>query len=51
MTEDILIRGARLASDLAERGADISSAAPVDLRISGGRIVERGAGLEPRETR
>ncbi|WP_442918953.1 dihydroorotase [Leucobacter sp. VD1] len=46
---DILIRGARIAADLTERGADLSSAAPVDLRISGGRIIERGAELQPRE--
>ncbi|MBC9944923.1 dihydroorotase [Leucobacter sp. cx-328] len=54
MTEnpDILIRGARLATELTERGADVSAAAPVDLRVSGGRIVERAAqaegGLEAR---
>ncbi|WP_029746842.1 dihydroorotase [Leucobacter chironomi] len=46
---DILIRGTRLAADLTERGADHRSAAPVDLRISGGRIVERGAQLQPRD--
>ena len=46
---DLLIRGARLAADLTERGADPRSAASVDLRISGGRIVERGAELQPRE--
>ncbi|MBC9954834.1 dihydroorotase [Leucobacter sp. cx-42] len=54
MTEnpDILIRGARLAAELTERGADVTAAAPVDLRVSGGRIVERAAqaegGLEAR---
>lgn len=40
---DILIRGARLAADLAEPGAALAAAIPVDLRISGGRIVERGS--------
>lgn len=43
----ILIRGARLAAEIIERGADVSSAPAVDLRISGGRIVERGTHLEP----
>lgn len=45
MTEnpDILIRGARLATALTERGADVSAAPAVDLRVSGGRIVERVA--------
>ncbi|RGE19580.1 dihydroorotase [Leucobacter sp. wl10] len=46
---DILIRGARLAADLAERGADHLSAPAVDLRISNGRIVERGSGLGARD--
>ena len=46
MTENLLIRGVRLAADLAERGADIANADAVDLRIADGRIVERGAGLE-----
>ncbi|TDP90178.1 dihydroorotase [Leucobacter luti] len=41
----ILIRGVRLASELTERGADSASATPVDLRVSGDRIVERGVGL------
>ena len=49
--ESILIRGARLAADLTERGADIGAAGAVDLRIAGGRIVERAAradgGLAP----
>lgn len=49
----ILIRGARLAAQLTERGADHLSAAPVDLRIENGVIVERVAqsagGLEPRD--
>lgn len=45
----ILIRGARLAAELTERGADIASAKAVDLRIAQGRIVERGQGLERRE--
>lgn len=40
---DLLIRGARIAADLTERGADPGAAAAADLRISGGRIVERGA--------
>ncbi|UOR03200.1 dihydroorotase [Leucobacter allii] len=45
MTEqtDILIRGARLAAELAERGGDHLAAAPVDLRLSGDAIVERAA--------
>ncbi|MBO1804663.1 dihydroorotase [Leucobacter ruminantium] len=38
-----------MAAELTERGADPRSAAPVDLRISGGRIVERGGDLAPRE--
>lgn len=50
---DLLIRGARIAAQLTERGADHLSAPAVDLRISGGRIVERAAqadgGLEPRD--
>lgn len=45
----LLIRGARLAADLTERGADISVADAVDLRIAGGRIVERGTALQARE--
>ncbi|RKQ94438.1 dihydroorotase [Mycolicibacterium mucogenicum 261Sha1.1M5] len=54
MTHGILIRGARLAADLVERGADITGAPQVDLRVADGRIVERGgvAGeprLEPRD--
>ena len=40
-----LIRGARLAASLTERGAELATAAPVDLRISDGMIVERGSGL------
>lgn len=47
--ERILIRGARIAADLTERGADITAASPQDLRIENGRIVERGEHLEPRE--
>lgn len=43
MSEGILIRGARLAADLTERGGDVAAAQPVDLRVSGGRIVERAA--------
>lgn len=49
---EILIRGARLAADLGDRGSDataISDAAPVDLRLKNGKIVERGAALELRE--
>ena len=48
---DILIRGARLAADLTERGGDLLAAEPVDLRISGGRISERATqgGLAPRD--
>lgn len=49
----MLIRGARIAAELTERGVDPASAAAVDLRISGGRIVERAAqadgGLEARD--
>ena len=48
----LLIRGARLAAELRERGADHRAAAPVDLRVADGRIVERAAqadgGLDPR---
>ena len=40
---DILITGATVAADLTERGADLAAATTVDLRISGGRIVERAA--------
>ena len=50
MSEGILIRGARLAAALTERGADVASAQPVDLRVAGGMIVERSAAgerLEP----
>lgn len=50
---DILIRGARLAADLTDRGQNITDATPVDLRISGGTITERASqadgGLEPRD--
>lgn len=45
----LLIRGARLAADLTDRGDDISAADPVDLRIADGRIVERGTGLQARD--
>jgi dihydroorotase len=45
----LLIRGARLAEDLTERKADLTSALPTDLRIENGRITERGAALTPRE--
>ncbi len=41
----ILIRGVRLAAELTERGAAFAAATPVDLRIVGDRIVERGADL------
>ncbi|SJN12372.1 Dihydroorotase [Leucobacter sp. 7(1)] len=40
-----LIRGARLAASLTERGAELASAEPVDLRVVDGTIVERGTGL------
>jgi dihydroorotase len=43
---DILIRGARIAADLTERGADPASAPATDLHISGGRIVERASAGE-----
>ena len=46
MSEGILIRGARLAAELTERGAEVVTAAPVDLRVAGGRIVERAAAGE-----
>lgn len=49
MSEQILIRGVRLAVDLTERGADVASAPTVDLRVSAGRISERGQGLEARD--
>lgn len=49
---DLLIRGARIAADLHERGADANNAPAVDLRISGGVIAERAnsadGGIEPR---
>lgn len=45
----ILIRGAHIAAELTERGQDPAAAKPTDLRISKGRIVERGAGLEARD--
>ena len=45
----ILIRGARLAASLTERGGAASTAEPVDLRIADGRITERGADLAPRD--
>ena len=45
----ILIRNARIAAELTERGGDALAAPAVDLRISDGRIVERGTGLAPRE--
>lgn len=38
---DILIRGARIAADLDQRGANPVSAPAVDLRISDGKIVAR----------
>ncbi|MGD9607298.1 MAG: dihydroorotase [Leucobacter sp.] len=53
MSDDgILIRGARIAADLTERGGTIDGAGEVDLRIAGGRIAERGpaGSLEPRVT-
>ncbi|MBP1325135.1 dihydroorotase [Leucobacter exalbidus] len=45
----ILIRGARLAADITERAGDHLAAPTVDLRIAGGRIVERGTDLAARE--
>ncbi|WP_449277418.1 dihydroorotase [Leucobacter sp. GX24907] len=52
-TTGILIRGARLAADLTERSADLAAAAPTDLRIAHGEIVERATqaegGLEARD--
>ncbi len=45
----ILIRGARLATELTERGGDVAAATPIDLRIADGRIVERGTGLAATE--
>lgn len=49
---DILIRGARRAADLTERGGAVTEAATTDLRISGGRIIERaeGGSLEARDS-
>ncbi|MDI6024521.1 dihydroorotase [Leucobacter sp. UT-8R-CII-1-4] len=49
--QDLLIRGARIAADLKERGANPASVAAVDLRVSHGRIVERAAAgsLTPNE--
>ncbi|WP_336659501.1 dihydroorotase [Leucobacter sp. USHLN153] len=51
-TTQFLIRGARLAAALTERGQAFADAPAVDLRIDGGRIVERATqaagGLEPR---
>ncbi len=49
MNPGILIRGARLAAELTERGEGIDTAEPVDLRIADGLIVERGADLEQRD--
>jgi len=37
----ILIRGARIAAELVERGQDPATAEPTDLRIADGRIVAR----------
>ena len=50
-TNEILIRGARLAADLGARSTDavaLAGAPAVDLRIVDGTIVERGTALEPR---
>lgn len=51
-TSGILIRGARLAAALTQRGQQVTDAAAVDLRIADGVIVERvthaAGGLEPR---
>ncbi len=49
MTERILIRGARIAADLVERGSEITAAREQDIRIEDGRIVGRADKLEPRE--
>lgn len=48
---DLLIRGVRIAADLKERGANPTTVAAVDLRVSRGRIVERAAAgsLTPNE--
>ena len=52
-TNGLLIRGARLAAALTERGQQVADAAAVDLRISDGVVVERATqaagGLEPRD--
>ncbi|MBC9926827.1 MULTISPECIES: dihydroorotase [unclassified Leucobacter] len=50
-TNEILIRGARLAADLGARCTDavaLAGVPAVDLRIVDGTIVERGTALEPR---
>ncbi|MFC5338324.1 dihydroorotase [Leucobacter denitrificans] len=49
MTERILIRGARIAADLVERGSEITAAPQQDIRIENGRIAARGEKLEPLE--
>ncbi len=48
---DLLIRGVRIAAELKERSADPASADAVDLRVSNGHIVARGAAgsLVPQE--
>jgi len=43
----MLIKNVRLASDLTGRGADPQSILAQDVRISDGRIVDRGVGLTP----
>ena len=48
---NLLIRGARIAAELTERGTGIEAAPAVDLRIVDGKIVERGANLEARGER
>lgn len=45
MSDQLLIRGARIAAELTERQADVLSVNAVDLRIANGVIVERGTGL------
>ena len=45
----LLIRGARPAAELTDRGGALEQASAVDIRISDGRITERAASLEPRD--
>lgn len=41
--QDLLIRGVHIAAELTDRKGDVSQAEAVDLRISDGMLVERGA--------